>query len=279
MSENLDGGGGAPDFLATLPAEIQGRGELKGFAGPEGHTKLANSYLEATQKISSRSMADMDVPKDDAGIRSVLNKLGHAPPDSPDGYTLADKPNTADFRALAYKHGLPVKQAEAMFSDIDIGNTKSATERKTRLDASRAETERVLKAEWGVDYDNNTGLAKKGSELAFGEELRGLLEVTGLDQHPEMQRLLYGHGRFAQEGTLHTGTGAAMGTPETAAAAQAETEKFLEDNRALVMSQDDFKPGVAAAKAKYRELNKNAANMQVQAQNAGADTATGAGRM
>ena len=85
-----DGGQGS-DFLGSLPAEIRGEGALKNFGGADGGAKLASSFLSLNRSFSSRSMADMDAPGDDAGRRAVLSKLGHAAPDSPDGYTLPSR--------------------------------------------------------------------------------------------------------------------------------------------------------------------------------------------
>ncbi len=266
-----DGGGGGSDFLGSLPMEIRGEGALKNFGGPDGGAKLANSFLSLGKAFSGRSMADMDAPGDDAGLRAVLSKLGHAPPESPDGYALPDKASAPSFRALAHKHGLSAKQAEAMFADMDSSEGRSLDERKTRMDSRKSETEKGLRAEWGEEYDSNTELIKRGAEHFFSEEMRSMLETTGIDQNPQMRKLLYAVGRQMKEGTLHAGSGPAQGGAETVETMKSETNKFMMDNKDLVLSQDDTKPGVAEAKAKMRELNNKLADMTVRARQNTAD--------
>lgn len=273
MTENNAGGDGG-DFLASLPEGMRNEGALKGFSGPEGGSKLATSFMEARRTLSSRSMADMEAPTDDAGVRAVLTKMGRNAPDSPDGYTLADKPNTAAFRALAHKHGLSVKQAEAMFSDIDTGNTQSAADRKTRAETDRANDEKTLRGEWGVEYDANLELAKNGAKHAFSEEMLKILETTGLENHPEMRKLLHSRGLQMKEGVFHAAGAAGAGSATTVETAEAELNKFATENQKLIMSQDDTAPGVLAAKARRNVLNSNLAKLKVTARN---DAAIAAG--
>ena len=261
-----DGGGGV-DFLGSLPEGIRGEGALKNFTGPDGGAKLASSFLSLNKSFSGRSMADMDIPGDDAGRRAVLSKLGHAPPESPDGYTLPDKASAPSFRALAHKHGLSVKQAEAMFADMDSSDVRVSDERKTRMDSRKTETEKGERSEWGNEFDANLELIKRGAEHFFSEEMRSMLEATGMDQNPEMRKLLYSVGRQMKEGTLHSASGPAQGGAETIQTMKSEVNKFMAENTDLVLSQDDTKPGVEEAKTKWREINNKLAAMEVNARN------------
>ena len=286
MTENLggdgnaggDSGAGGVDFLGGLPPEIRSEGALKNFGGPDGGEKMARSYVSLNKTFSSRSMADMDAPGDDAGRRAVLSKLGHAPPDSPDGYKLPDKANAPAFRALAHKHGLSAKQAEAMFTDMDADDARITGERNTRMDSRKAETERMLRSEWGAEYDANLEHMKRGNEHFFGDDLRKSLEITGLDQHPEMRKVLYGLGRQLQEGTLRPGTGAAGGGATTVETAQKALDDHVSEKNSLILSQNDMAPGVKEAKARYQELNLNLAKIKGQARLGASGQASGAGR-
>lgn len=263
MTENLGGGGG--DFLASLPADVQSHGSLKNFSGADGGVKLARSFIEAQGVISSRSMADMNVPSDEAGIRAVMTKLGRVAPDTPDGYDLAERPNTAAFRALAHKHGLTVQTAKAMFDEIGVTQDQITADRKTRDDKFRTDSETSLRSEWGAEYDANLELSQRGAENAFGEEFRNLLKTTGLDQHPEMQKLLHSRGMQMKEGTFRAAGGAGSGTATTVDTATAALNKFNTENWDLIMSQNDELPGVLEAKKQRNVLNANLAKMKVQA--------------
>ena len=132
------GSGGTVDFLTTLPADLQGDGTLKGFAGADGHHKLARSYTELVRAHSGRKMAEMDAPTDPAAIRSVMVKLGAASPEAPEGYSLPDTEQGKQFRGWAHQHGLSVKQAEGLFNSIS-GDIRTGSEaRKTAREAYAA---------------------------------------------------------------------------------------------------------------------------------------------
>lgn len=276
MSEGNAGGGGGGDFLASLPEGMRGEGALKGFSGPEGGQRLATSFMEARRALSSRSMAEMDAPTDDAGVRAVMTKLGRSAPDSAEGYELADRPNTAAFRALAHKHGLTAAQAKAMFEEIGTTQDQMTADRKTRDDKFRTDSEATLRNEWGVDYDANLELSKNGGENAFGEEFRNLLKTTGLDQHPEMQKLLHSRGLQMKEGSFRVAGGAGGGATTTVDTATAALNKFTTENLGLIMSQNDELPGVLDAKKQRNVLNANLAKLKVQARD-DASTALGSG--
>ena len=239
LGTGTGGDGGGVDFLTSLPAEMQGDGVLKPFAGPDGGAKLAKSYSELSRTFHSRSMADMDVPSDDAGRRAVLSKLGHSAPESPDGYNLPDKASAPAFRALAHKHGLSVKQAEALFADQDANEKQEDDERGTRINARKTKTEQLLRGEWGNEYDANKEFVTRGAE-EHAPELSKILERLGLDHHPEWQKMLCGVGHHSQEGTMHPGTGAVTG-PTDKAGFRSERVK-LEGQLADMKKQPGFDP-------------------------------------
>lgn len=268
------GGNAGGDFILSLPAELQSAGPLQGFKGAEGGRKLAESYVHLSSKLGSRSMADMDIPATADGIKAVLTKLGRAAPDNPDGYKLADKSSSVEFRALAHKHGLTAAQAEGMFGEMDARDVKAASDRDTRATARKEATESALRGEWGSEYDGNAAHSKQGLDHFFGEEMQKALEISGLGNHPEMQKLLYAAGRHMAEGTMHTGAGAAQGNANTVETATIERDKFLAENSELILSQDDMSSANRAAKEKHRQLNQRVAQLIVQARN---DAAAGTG--
>ena len=84
------------DFLATpIPAE-HAQGSIGAF---KTVGDVIKGYSALSGKLGSRSMADADVPTDPAVRKSVLAKLGHAPPESADKYDLPDTPTAKSLRA------------------------------------------------------------------------------------------------------------------------------------------------------------------------------------
>ena len=247
MTDPTAGGGGV-DFLTSLPAEMQSDGVLKAFAGPDGGAKLAKSYTELTRTFHSRTMADMDAPGDDAGLRAVLEKIGHAAPDSPDGYKLPDKANAPAFRALAFKHGLSMKQVEGMFADNEADASQKSAAGKARVDTRNAERETAMRKEWGSEYDANLELMNRGMEHFMPDEgERKFYAETGL-LSPAMAKIFNLLGNSLKEGSMLPGTGAVTG-PADKAGFRAERVK-LEGQLADMKKQPGFDP----INTGYREL-------------------------
>ena len=247
MTEGIDGGG---DFLTSLPADIQSHGSLKNFTGADGGVKLARSFIEAQGVISSRSMADMSAPTDDAGVRAVLTKLGHIAPDTPEGYKLAERPNTAAFRALAHKHGLTAKVAEAMFEEIATTQTQATEKRKAEDATTRTEAEKTLRAELGEKYDSSMENGTRAAEHFLSEEERKFIQESGLlHRLPGLQKFFNAAGQSMQEGTLHTGSNMASG-PTDKAGFHAERVKI---EAQLVEMKN--KPGFDSLNGAYRQLS------------------------
>ena len=220
MSEGQGGEGGANgggDFLTSLPAEMQSLGTLKGFGGADGHVRLAKSYDEASRALSSRNMADMDAPADDAGRNAVLAKLGHAPPGSPDGYKLGDSSTAQKIATLAHELGMTIKQAETWVAKQTAAETQSATDRTAREESRKTEYEQALRQEWGEQYDANMEQANRAVEHFLPKEERDFLLETGLIHNlPGLQKFLSTAGRALQEGTLHTGSNMTSGPTDKA---------------------------------------------------------------
>lgn len=231
-------GGGGGDFLTSLPVELQSQGTLKGFAGPEGHIKLARSYDELTRKFSSRDMTEMDPPSDPAKRKAVLAKLGHAPPETPDAYGIPDDGLGKDLRASAHKHGLTVDQAKGLFGDLEGARTAQRKGFEERQAAAAKEAETALRGEWGDQYDAKMQLANRALEQFLPEATRKKMEVAGFNHDPAMVKLMADLGRALQEGTMHTGSGTSTG-PQTVQQLRSDRVK-LEKEMADMQRQDGF---------------------------------------
>lgn len=220
------GGAGAPvDFLTTLPADLRGEGSLKNFSGPDGHTRLAKSYTEMSRTLGSRSMADSAAPTDDIGKKAVLAKLGLAPPDGPDGYSLPDTQSGKNFRQIAHQHGLSAKAAESIFAAQNEAQTRDSDGRKQHIEARTKEMDEKIRSEWGSEYDANKDLANRATDHFLGKEVRELMEITGIINDPDMVKMFSLMGRALKEGTLMAGSGPS-GSPATVEGFKAERAKI-----------------------------------------------------
>lgn len=261
--------GGQGDFLASLPDDLRSDGSLKNFNGPDGGVKLAKSFTELNRAFSARRMEDGQPPTDDAGRKAVLSKLGHAPPDTPDGYELPDSDAARSFRDQAHKLGLTNQQAKDLFGSLEQQRSESSRRTQERLTQLKTEGEAALRGEWGDKFDAEMATAQRGLEGFLPEDVRQGLEATGLIHHPAVAKLGNRLGRAMQEGTMHAGSGPGAGSGAASLeAAQAERSKYFEANQKFILSQNDTIPDVRRAKAEYQRLNQQVARFKLQSEQA-----------
>lgn len=267
QSDGDGGGGGAPDFHSSLPEGIRSHGSLRNF---KNVGELGESYIQAREAISSKSMANMDAPTDDAGRRAVLEKLGRAPPVEAGEYKLPDTQAGKQFRAWAHLQGLTTKQAEGMYAAMQENGSATLAERKKQAETRKANNEAAIRQKWGDKYDPNMELARKGRDGFLSKELQDALEATGLSDHPELLDHFSQVGRSLQEGSLKPGSAAGSGAPaNNVEGASKSLFEFEAKNRDLLNSQNDSNPEVVAAKKARGTLLANFARLKSDAAGAG----------
>ena len=169
--------GQTPDFRGTLPEEIRDHEALKEIVDA---STLAQKYLELVQAKP-------------------------AVPENPDAYELPINPETPinpdavkGFREVAHKANLTQEQVQALGSFWNEYVTKQAHGEIAMVEKA----EKVLRSDWGDDYEGNLGISKKALAKFGNPELVTFLEKTGLGNNPDMVRLFHKVGTAISEDSI-----------------------------------------------------------------------------
>jgi len=173
-------------WVTSVPAEYREK-----VAGYESMSRFMSDALDALGKRGS----SISRPADDAAPEQwgeFWKAVGR--PDSPDGYKLSADGVDADalkaFQKRAFDQGLTPKQAQEA---IDWYAKEVEARRVDTQKAQAKEAERVLRDQWGADFERNmTGVARVLSRFVGDDEgFKDYLEDTGLGSDPRMVRMLH----------------------------------------------------------------------------------------
>lgn len=177
------GSAGGTPWFASLPEDVRGFAEAKGWKGPEDAVK---SYQNAEKLLGVPREKLIRLPdKDDAPEWSdVFSKLGR--PENADGYQveipkeIGDEKFAAWAKGLFHEAGLSKKQGEKIAS---AWNAKALEAMKAQEqadnDASHQQFEK-LKQEWGAAFE---------AKVRAKNELLKVAGVTD-EQHLEMEKAM-----------------------------------------------------------------------------------------
>ena len=167
-------------------------------------------YDEAQKLIGAKGVI---VPGENAKPEEqekFYNTLGR--PEKSDGYKLTPIENLhpnlkmtpeseASFKGLMHKHGLSTKQADGFHKDFFSAMSTALTKKDEESDATKHETEKALRAEWGAEYDNNLGKSKRLIEKYGGANAR---EAFGeLGNNPQVLKTIANIAKkFSEDGFI-----------------------------------------------------------------------------
>jgi hypothetical protein len=163
------------DWKSHIPADLQDKGYWKPLENADLSTVL-KTLGHAQEQIGKKSLIpDEHTPKEEA--EEFFRKLGK--PESPDNYELTEPDvkgykwgdeSFKSFKHAIHEANLSQKQAEAIVDwyKKDL-TTKVDSAEEQGLDAA-ATTEAKLKRELGQDYEMNMALAKRASNLYYGND-------------------------------------------------------------------------------------------------------------
>ena len=153
---------------------------FEGTAIPEGYKEspigkyatigdLTKGYTEAQKLIGSKGAIVPGENATEEDYNKFYNSTGR--PEKAEGYKLEPIENVheklknpeleGNFKKMAHKHGLSQKQASDMYKDYLGGLSTGLTKADEKTTATTHETEKVLRAEWGGEYDNKFNQAKR----------------------------------------------------------------------------------------------------------------------
>lgn len=221
-------GGGAPSgapqgpwYQAFQDDALRGMAELKQWKSPED---LAKSYQHLEKHIGvppDRLLRLPDKP-DAPEWGEIRQKLGYAPPETPDGYELPVPAGLGDEfakRASTWLHkaGVPKAAGQAIASEWNAFVTEAAaaeeTAKQQRFDADMAS----LRQEWGAQFAGSQELARRAQaevQAASGlsdEDFAAMEDVVGSAKLMKLFALI---GSKATEAPFVEGAqGSASGRP------------------------------------------------------------------
>ena len=155
---------------------------------------LAKSYINATKMIGQDKVAVPNKNSTEDQWNEVYEKLGR--PESADKYTLNVKSDVVpiedtaikQFAENAHKLGLNNKQAQGILEFYKTNMEGVAQQAKVDTETAQAQSEQLLRQEWGRDFEPNV---KKAGALAKANMNPEILDMTlsngtRLGDHPEV---------------------------------------------------------------------------------------------
>lgn len=260
--------GAAPDWRSGLSEELRADTAI---AGMDGVATLAKSYVEARSKVSSEN--SVVIPGNTATQQernAFYERLGR--PDSFEKYELPTEGMPATFKAdesrvtlmkqKAFEVGITRDQFAALVrADAEYAHGRSL-ESSAQTAATQHEWEQKLRESMGTAFEQDIGLAKAAVQQFGGDELRDVLNETGLGNHPAVVTAFAAVGRAIQsDEVLGRGRGATI-IPNRK---QAEDELIAlqADGDFMKSLEQKYHPSHEANLAKWQALHSQAAPQEV----------------
>ena len=254
----------ASDFHSQLAEDLRQEASLQSF---KDINSLAKSYVHAQKMIGSsvrlpskdstpEQIAEFyDKIKDIPNIanledRSTLyTKLGR--PESPDKYNyglpqeLTENNQTLnEFSKVAHELGLNNEQA-AKIANFQVQRELQAME---KVKADQIEGERILKQQWGSDYDTKLSQARAAAKMfatKYPEQVQALLSIPTIGNNPAFLDML------SKAGSSLIEQGHVQGLKSIQVSNAAEKLKAIKSNPAFGNSMD---PNHNKLIAEYNDL-------------------------
>lgn len=174
------GGSATPSFIESLPEDLRGSEQLKGFDSAE---KLARAHLETLGKLPV-------VPEKPEAYQLTI----------PDGHPV-NAELVSQFQKWAHEAGLSQDQA------AKIGQNYIAAEAAIMAQMQKADNEAqtVIKTEWGDKFDANLAVAQKAVVQFCTAEEQKFLEESRLGNNPVLVRMFHRIGQAMSEDKLLPG--------------------------------------------------------------------------
>ena len=194
----LGSGSDNQDWKSSLPEELKNDATLQNFKNVED---LAKTVVHQQKRLGST----ISIPKTDEEMNEVYTKLGR--PEDPSKYTVNipqdyepyfEKENLDQFKNVAHQIGLNDKQVGALL-EYQMNTIKHEMENEpAEISRQKADTENVLKQEWGYDYEKKVQAADRAFSVYGDDELRELITNSSAGNNPAVIRFF---ARLGQEVT------------------------------------------------------------------------------
>lgn len=247
-----------PWFSAFKNPELRGYAEKKNFPDPEA---AVASYFQLEKFHGVPAERILKLPEDvnDAeAVKPILERLNYVAPKEAKEYGFADmegaQPEQAEaLSAIAHKHGVPLKTAQAVFKDVIALDASNRDNMMKQVEEEVAAELGQLRGEWtGERYDQNMEKGRRFVRaIGFSEEqLQAIETSTGVGAL--FKTFAAAHDKFKLgESAFVEGSGK-KGFDMSAESARSEINRLKTDTDfgARLMA------GNAEAKEKWTRLNQ-----------------------
>lgn len=199
------------DWRTEIPREIRDETtQKKIFKDVPDLKTLFKNYYEAQTYMGNA----VKIPKEDAPFEEWDKFYGKLRPGTPEGYKV-NRPSNGEwddktekkFLMQAHTMGLTNKQVQGIFDWLGTFTDEALREGGIRLEKTTEE----LQKEWGSNYARNVAYAQRTVQQVGGDEIKQLLDDTGLGNHPAFVRFFAKIGKeLAEDGII---PGGIMGIP------------------------------------------------------------------
>jgi len=178
------------DWRSSLSEDVASHSAIKDIGSVED---LAKSAIHAQQMVGADKIA---IPGKDAGSQAwedVYNKLGR--PEKAGDYELpqenvesveGNQPQIEEFKGEAHRLGLNKQQFAGLVRFMAEKGQQGAQAAEVNMEEVQKQSVAALQQEYGAAYEQNLSLAKSAVEQFGGEELKTMLNQTGLGNNPEL---------------------------------------------------------------------------------------------
>jgi len=160
------------DFKSLIPNEYK---EEKALANFEDMNQFVKSYLHAQKMVGLDKIPVPNKYATDEDWKEVYKRLGA--PEKPDQYKYkfdkgqeVDENTLKSFNEVAQRNGLLPKQAENLVKFYNELNQQALSKEASQIDATRLESEAVLKRDFGSEYNKRLDQAKRLAVNTLGSE-------------------------------------------------------------------------------------------------------------
>lgn len=256
------GGGGSPDWTATLPDDIKPIVTTKGWKEPAAAVR---SYVELEKTLGTKRLEAPQPNWDDkkwgefwtaAGRPETADKYATPEVTLPAGVSV-DETMLKSGKESFHKLGLTSNQAKGVLDFYYDFLGKSATAALAARTKEMEDGTVKLKADWGDKFDANTALVKKAYGKFATPELEKYLIDTGLGNHPDLIKAFANIGKAMLEDSAG-GKGAGAINPQDVESAKVEINRLKTDEPFQKALREAMHPGHKEAVEKLYELNKRA---------------------
>jgi hypothetical protein len=151
------------------------------------------AHVEARKKLGENPITVPGENATDEEREAFYKAIGR--PDSPDQYEFPeiegvepDDDATKAFKEAAHKLGVPPEMASGMYQYL-MEQAKTYQENQAKaIETAHAETEKVLKKEFGKDYETNLTAGDNALRQVIGDEAMKKLEAAGLHVDADVVR-------------------------------------------------------------------------------------------